>query len=56
MIKYGVSQKQVDDLIKLGVCHDEEAARKLVATGEAGLLIKEAKATHNLEKEKEENA
>jgi hypothetical protein len=30
MIKYGVSQKQVDELIKLGVCHNEEAARKLL--------------------------
>lgn len=55
MIKYGVSQKQVKELIKLGVCHDEETARGLVAAGEAGVLIKEARTTNSVEKTEEED-
>jgi hypothetical protein len=31
MIKYDVSQKQVGEPIRLRGCHDEEAARKLLA-------------------------
>tara|TARA_B100000131_G_scaffold21628_1_gene20910 strand:- start:4906 stop:5082 length:177 start_codon:yes stop_codon:yes gene_type:complete len=49
MIKYGVSQQEVVELIKLGVCHDEETARRLVASGEAGLLIKEARKSDKVE-------
>jgi len=43
MIKYGVSQETVEELIKLGICHDEEKARELVSQGKADSLIKMAR-------------
>ena len=43
MIKYGISQEDVEELVKLGVCHDEEEARELVSQGKAASLIKMAR-------------
>jgi len=43
MIKYGISRETVEELIKLGICHDEERARELVSQGKADALIKVAK-------------
>lgn len=50
MIKLGIPQKQVDDLLRLGVCTDQQDAIEKVASGGATSLIKEA---HRARKEAE---
>ena len=42
MIKLGIPQSQVAELLSLGVCTDEQDAIEKVASGEAAPLIKEA--------------
>ena len=43
MIKYAIDVVQMNDLLKLGVCNNEDEARELVSKGKAELLIKEAR-------------